>query len=127
MNEPTSLEFALKHFGMHPQKMTQSMYQDYLHALTWAPISEGGYGYSWQSTADVAARYAPIIKSAGMWTPKYTDYEVFMLATAIMRDEEVSKRGPDALLVVRSMTAAELDAVVGRIKNKYSKTSIKKG
>ncbi|SRR5258708_8418280 len=92
----------------------------------WAPMSEGGYGYAWQSTADVAARYAPIIKAAGMWTPKYDHYQVFMLATAIMKDEEVFKRGNDTEQALKGMTAAELDALTARIKSKYNKSNIKK-
>ena len=96
--------------------------------------------YTWQTTADVAAQYAPIVKAAGMWTPKYDDKQVFMLATAIMNDEEVFKRAGafkvevgcvvpagSTVRALQAMSERELDALVERITTKYSNTSIKKG
>jgi len=94
--------------------------------------------YTWQATADVAAQYAPIVKAAGMWTPKYDDKQVFMLATAIMNDQEVFKRAGafkvgcqvpagSTVRALQAMSERELDALVEHITTKYNKTSIKQG
>jgi len=73
--------------------------------------------------ADILERYTPIVKAAGMWSPKLDVYNVFMLGTAILKDTEVFKRrmGGDPVPALQAMSVREIEALQMRIMNKYRK------
>jgi hypothetical protein len=68
--------------------------------------------------------WTPIVRAAGLLSDKHHPFQIYLLAGAIMRDEEVSYRAAqqDAPYerVLRDMTDAERTALRARIVSKLS-------
>jgi len=131
MSEPTSLDFALKHFGKHPKDMTPSEYVTYEQALTWAPVSEGGYGYEWETSEQRQERLMPVVVAAGLHNDIHKAWQTFLIKVAVEQDEVVTRRvkafpnlsqTTAIIQVVTEMTPRQREDLKDRIQRKLGAT-----